>query len=107
MNNANSLIVYFNKEIVGELQLTNVDRYEFQYQDSWLKDNRSFPISLALKLQTEPHDHVTTKSFFEGLIPEEDVLRHLKRGLLDTTTGDVSPWSILARFYGRRKTITF
>ena len=25
----------------------------------------------------------------------------------DTTTGDASPWSILARFNGRRKTITF
>jgi hypothetical protein len=30
-----------------------------------------------------------------------------KRGLLDTTAGDASPWSILARFNGRRKTITF
>lgn len=78
MNNSNSLKVYFNKEIVGELRLTKIDRYEFQYQDSWLNDNRSFPISLALKLQSEPHDHVTTKSFFEGLVPEEDVLRHLK-----------------------------
>ncbi len=30
-----------------------------------------------------------------------------RRGLLDTTAGDASPWSILARFNGRRKTITF
>ncbi len=78
MNNSNFLIVYFNEKIVGELRLIHGDRYEFQYQDSWLKYDQSFPISLALKLQSEPHDHVTTKSFFEGLIPEEDFLRNLK-----------------------------
>ena len=35
------------------------------------------------------------------------IIQKRKRGLLDTTAGDASPWSILARFNGRRKTITF
>lgn len=78
MSKKNTLTVFFEEEIVGELRLVQGDRYEFQYHESWLNNTKAFPISIALKLQPEPYDHTTSKSFFEGLIPEEDFLRQLE-----------------------------
>lgn len=78
MSKENTLTVFCEQEIVGELRLVHGDRYEFQYQESWLNRDGAFPISIALKLQPGPYDHTTSKSFFEGLIPEEDFLRQLE-----------------------------
>ncbi|MFN3455862.1 MAG: HipA domain-containing protein [Pseudobdellovibrio sp.] len=78
MSDSKVLMVFSEDEVVGELRLVQGDRYEFQYQDSWLENKKAFPISIALKLQQKPYEHVVTKSFFEGLIPEEDFLRQLE-----------------------------
>lgn len=72
------LYVLHEEALVGELRLIQGDRYEFQYEDKWLRNPTAFPISIALNLQKESHGHQTTKSFFEGLIPEGDLLRQLE-----------------------------
>lgn len=71
------LYVLYENTLVGELRLIQGDRYEFQYEDRWLNKPQAFSISLALSLQKEPHEHKVTKSFFEGLVPEGDLLRQL------------------------------
>lgn len=71
------LYVLYEDTLVGELRLLQGDRYEFQYEDKWLKNPQAFPVSLALDLRKEPHEHKVTRSFFEGLVPEGDLLRQL------------------------------
>lgn len=72
------LSVSYEESLVGELRLLDGDRYEFQYDSSWLSSEQAFPVSLALELREGPHAHQPTKSFFEGLIPEGDLLRQLE-----------------------------
>lgn len=72
------LYVLYEDTLVGELHLLQGDLYEFQYAEGWLKNSQAFPVSLALELRKEPHGHQVTKSFFEGLVPEGDLLRQLE-----------------------------
>lgn len=73
-----ALNVFYKSQIVGELRLVDNDQYQFQYDKRWLAVADAFSISFALPLQEKPYGHVMTKSFFEGLIPEEDFLRQIE-----------------------------
>lgn len=73
-----TLYVLHEETLVGELRLLQGDRYEFQYDDGWLNNAQTFSVSLALDLRKESHEHQATKSFFEGLVPEGDLLRQLE-----------------------------
>ena len=70
MNDGKQVLnVFFDSKIVGYLSEDNEERLSFRYSKEWLADENSFSLSLALKLSDETYGHVTTKSFFENLLP--------------------------------------
>ncbi len=61
--------VYYTNQFAG--MLVEDDRgYTFTYEESYLQDQESQPISLSLPLRREPFSSKTMFSFFDGLIPE-------------------------------------
>ena len=42
----------------------------FRYNEAYLRDPASIPVSISLPLQTQPFSAAQTKCFFEGLLPE-------------------------------------
>lgn len=59
--------VYFGNRLAGHLYDLD-DRFEFVYEDGYLKDG--FPISVTLPLQKEAFVSKTLHPFFDGLIVE-------------------------------------
>ena len=69
----NSLNVFYEDILVGQLSQSEDLTYSFLYSQEWLKHKRSFPLSLAMPLQEEPFGNRITLSFFENLLPEGEV----------------------------------
>lgn len=63
-----ALIQYKGKD-AGILKETD-EGYEFQYNEEYLSDTASKPVSLTLPLTDEPFKSSVLFSFFDGLIPE-------------------------------------
>lgn len=63
-----ALILYKGKK-AGILEETD-EGYEFQYNDEYLADGTSNPISLTLPLTKKPYKSSVLFPFFDGLIPE-------------------------------------
>lgn len=59
--------VFYNEELAGYIKETK-DRYIFQYNKEFLKNNT--PISVSLPLREEPYESKELFSFFKGLLPE-------------------------------------
>ncbi|MCI5072579.1 type II toxin-antitoxin system HipA family toxin [bacterium] len=74
----NTLFVFFENQVVGQLRKDAEGVLSFQYSSNWLDHSQAFPISLSLPLQKEPFKNYLTKAFFENLMPEGDVLHDLK-----------------------------
>src|SRR3989339_110785 len=80
MNDGKQVLnVFFDSKIVGYLSEDNEERLSFRYSKEWLSDEKFFSLSLALKLSDETYGHVTTKSFFENLLPEGEVKSVLEK----------------------------
>ncbi len=73
------LNVFFDSKIVGFLSEDNDERLSFCYSKEWLADEKSFSLSIALKLSDQTYGHVITKSFFENLLPEGEVKNVLEK----------------------------
>ena len=63
-----ALIQYKGKD-AGILKETD-EGYEFQYNEGYLSDTASKPVSLTLPLTDEPFKSSVLFPFFDGLIPE-------------------------------------
>lgn len=63
-----ALIQYKGKD-AGILKETD-EGYEFQYNEEYLSDTASKPVSLTLPLTDEPFKSSVLFPFFDGLIPE-------------------------------------
>ena len=63
-----ALIQYKGKD-AGILKETD-EGYEFQYNEGYLSDTASKPVSLALPLTDKPFKSSVLFPFFDGLIPE-------------------------------------
>lgn len=53
--------------------------YSFVYDEEYLRDSASLPVSLTLPLQQEPFRSNVLFSFFDGLIPEGWMLNIAER----------------------------
>ena len=61
--------ILFQERTAGILEETP-EGYVFSYDDRYLNDPRSFPVSLTLPLRKESFRSKTMIPFFDGLIPE-------------------------------------
>lgn len=61
--------VYMNNKLAGYLT-ENEDGYTFLYDQSYLNETSTKPVSLTLPLQEKPFVSRTMLPFFDGLIPE-------------------------------------
>ena len=80
-----SLNVFYETELVGVLSEDDEGRLSFKYSAKWLKNQNSFPLSIALKLIEVDYGHLQAKAFFENLLPEggvkESLEAHSKKNL--------------------------
>jgi serine/threonine-protein kinase HipA len=69
---ARELEVYFDQRRVGTLVQDDSGQLHFTYAESWLIDPQRVPISQSLPLQPQPFNHLRTRPFFAGLLPEAE-----------------------------------
>ncbi|MEQ1748036.1 MAG: type II toxin-antitoxin system HipA family toxin [Prosthecobacter sp.] len=48
------------------------DRLSFHYEDKWLTEPETHPLSLSMGLSFKSHDHAAVESFLWGLLPDND-----------------------------------
>ena len=72
-----SLGVYWSKERIGELELT--DQFSREYRFRYLASNRA--ISLSLPVQAEPFTPAQSRPFFDALLPEGTVREQIAASL--------------------------
>jgi len=60
----------FYKNILAGIIIENEDGYTFLYEDAYLDNPESKPVSLTLPLQKQPYQSKILFPFFDGLIPE-------------------------------------
>lgn len=70
--------IYVRNIFAGELYETD-EGYSFSYDDNYLKDESSTPVSLTLPLSRQHYHSKTLFSFFDGLIPEGWLLEIVTR----------------------------
>ncbi len=69
-----SAAIFYKDKKAGTLYKMD-SGYEFLYEENYLKDPASLPVSLSLPLQKEPYRSTRLFPFFEGLLPEGWLLR--------------------------------
>ena len=69
----NPLFLMYNHHVVGVFTPDENLRLDFTYEDSWLRDENSFPVSISMPLQREAHTYPRPNTFLENLMPEERV----------------------------------
>jgi serine/threonine-protein kinase HipA len=74
---ASELDVRFERKLVGRISRSGSKDIVFQYAPAWLEDKDSFPISLSLPFQSLPFSKKVSSSFFDNLLPEEEVRRQV------------------------------
>jgi len=62
-------VVYYKNTLAGIIT-ENEENYVFQYDENYLNNENSKPISLTLPLQKQPFESKILFPFFDGLIPE-------------------------------------
>ncbi|HBP54165.1 MAG TPA: type II toxin-antitoxin system HipA family toxin [Synechococcus sp. UBA8638] len=70
-----SLQIFLNTRLVGELLRKANGAISFRYHPSWLAWEHSLPVSLSLPLQQEPHGDERATAFFENLLPDSRPIR--------------------------------
>lgn len=69
------LCVWMNGEKIGNWAVTTKG-HEFRYQESWISDKNTRPISLSLPLRpSEPYRGDLVSNFFENLLPDSKAIR--------------------------------
>jgi serine/threonine-protein kinase HipA len=61
--------VFYKSSLAGIITETD-DGYTFQYEEAYLDNPASKPVSLTLPLQEPPYESKVLFPFFDGLIPE-------------------------------------
>jgi serine/threonine-protein kinase HipA len=73
-----TLLVQWDKELVGAIEPRRNGRIVFSYAQEWL-DTRRRPISLSLPCSQKSFDAQKSTAFFDNLLPEEHMLKELCR----------------------------
>ncbi len=72
------LAVYLNSRLVGQLRKAANGAVDFQYDDSWLSWENTFPISLSLPLREDCYIGAPVITVFDNLLPDNpDIRRRL------------------------------
>lgn len=88
------LKVYLNARLVGRLQRESSGAIEFQYDQSWLDWQDTFPVSLSLPLREDRYVGDPVIAVFDNLLPDRDDIR---RQLAARSGADgIDPYSLLA-----------
>ncbi len=70
---AAELTVWLESKLVGDIRRAGLGHIEFQYASEWLNAPHAFPISLSLPFRHQAFDKNISTSFFDNLLPEENV----------------------------------
>ncbi len=90
-----SLQVWINQSRVGELRMERGELV-FAYATDWLAAADARPLSVALPLQEQAFDHLTTRAWFAGLLPEGNLRKALSRQLQVSEGNDFALLDALA-----------
>ncbi|WP_217555373.1 type II toxin-antitoxin system HipA family toxin [Vibrio metschnikovii] len=81
------LVAYINKTNVGHLTRLADGKLQFCYHEKWLSQPNTYPISLSLPLQIQPHKGDPVANYFENLLPDlTSVRRNLQNRYQTTST---------------------
>ena len=69
----NELNVYFQAQLVGTISTDDEAKINFEYENSWVENDNSFPISISLPLNAEQTNQESANNFFVNLLPEERI----------------------------------
>ncbi len=69
------LRVLLNGRMVGQLWKELGGAIGFRYDESWLADGRSIPVSLSLPLREDAYRGQAVSAVFDNLLPDSEVLR--------------------------------
>ena len=69
------LIAYMNGELVGTLEKQTNGAHIFQYDQSWVNNTMTRPLSLSLKLQLRPITSDAVINYFDNLLPDSPLVR--------------------------------
>ncbi|MFW8632367.1 type II toxin-antitoxin system HipA family toxin [Vibrio natriegens] len=82
-----SLIAHINNTKVGHLTRLNDGSQQFCYDEKWLAQSDTYPISISLPLQSQPHKGDPVANYFENLLPDlTSVRRNLQNRYQTTST---------------------
>lgn len=70
------LNAYMNGELVGTLTKQKNGSHEFQYDSSWLNNDKARPLSLSLKLQLPLITSDAVINYFDNLLPDNIAIRN-------------------------------
>ena len=65
----NTAFIYVRDTLAGRL-IRSDEGYSFSYDEAYLRQEHSAPVSLTLPLRPEPYFSKSLFAFFDGLIPE-------------------------------------
>ena len=88
------LDVYLNARLVGRLQRETSGAIEFQYDQSWLDWEDTFPVSLSLPLREDRYAGDPVIAVFDNLLPDNDDIR--KQVAARSGADGIDPYSLLA-----------
>jgi serine/threonine-protein kinase HipA len=70
-----ALEVYVGSSKIGQYSRAPNGSISFRYDPEWLSSERAFPISLSMPLSTRAWTGESTRSFFDGLLPDDRTVR--------------------------------
>lgn len=84
-----SLLVLANgHELVGVLKADDRGYMTFEYDENWLVNPISYPISQSIPLRAGLFDHTAIEPFFDGLLPDKKDVRRQIGELFDVAPTD-------------------
>lgn len=88
------LNVYLNGRLVGRLQREPSGAIDFQYDESWLNWESTFPVSLSLPLREDRYVGDPVIAVFDNLLPDNEDIR--RRVAARSDADGIDPYSLLS-----------
>jgi serine/threonine-protein kinase HipA len=88
------LNVYMNGRVVGRLRRETSGAIDFQYDQSWLEWEHTFPVSLSLPLREDRYVGNPVIAVFDNLLPDNEDIR--RRVAARSGADGIDPYSLLA-----------
>ena len=88
------LNVYLNGRLVGRLRRETSGAIDFQYDESWLNWEHTFPVSLSLPLREDRYVGDPVIAVFDNLLPDNEDIR--RRVAARSDADGIDPYSLLA-----------